>query len=31
MTLYAWMTRALFLGTAARHPDRVELAIFMVE
>jgi hypothetical protein len=27
---HAWLTRALFIGTGARYPDRVELAIFEV-
>jgi hypothetical protein len=27
---YQWLTRPLFLASAARHPDRVEIAIFEV-
>jgi hypothetical protein len=27
---HQWLTRPLFLATGARHPDRVDLAIFMV-
>lgn len=27
---YQWLTRKLFLGTGARHPDRVEIAVFEV-
>ena len=27
---YQWLTRNVFVGTAARHPDRVELAIYQL-
>lgn len=27
---HQWLTRPLFLGSGARHPDRVELAVFEV-
>ena len=29
-TAYQWLTRPLFLATAARHPDRVEISVFEV-
>jgi len=28
---YAWMTRALFIATGARHPERVELNFYQVQ
>jgi Protein of unknown function (DUF3237) len=27
---YQWLTSNVFVGTAARHPDRVELAIYQL-
>jgi hypothetical protein len=30
-TRYAWLTRPIFVGTGARHPDRVEFTLFEVQ